>query len=76
MGNGLLRKAIDDACKAVLIRCLSVTNGNVALAAKNAGINRTYLYELMRRYGLKVERRKVASVVQAGPRLGGDGEWR
>jgi DNA-binding NtrC family response regulator len=44
-----LEKAAADYIRGTLIGC----GWNVTAAAMSAGLNRTYFYELMRRYGIK-----------------------
>lgn len=56
---GLLKEAIDGAAKAVLIRALAGTSGDVAKAARNVGVHRTHFYTLMKRYGITLERQVV-----------------
>ena len=63
----LLEQAADEARKAVLYRALAATNGDVARAAKNLGTNRSYCYALLKRYGITIERQKLARVILAKP---------
>jgi transcriptional regulator of acetoin/glycerol metabolism len=53
----LLEQAADEARKALLYRELAAMNGQVGRVAQRLGTNRTYCYALMKRYGIKLERR-------------------
>jgi DNA-binding NtrC family response regulator len=57
----LLEQAADEARKALLYRELSAMNGQVGRVAQRLGTNRTYCYALMKRYGIKLERRTVVT---------------
>jgi transcriptional regulator of acetoin/glycerol metabolism len=59
-----LREVADEAIKAELYRSLAATNGDIARAAMNLGTNRTYIYCLLKRYGIKIEREKRARLVE------------
>lgn len=73
--KGRLKEVADAAVKGELIRALAGTNGRVPMAATNLGVGRTQMYDLMRRYGIKIERRTTGIPVQRGPKVNGDGEW-
>lgn len=47
------RQALDAFEIAYLTGLLAHTNGNVAAAARDAGVNRAYLYRLLQRHGLR-----------------------
>jgi transcriptional regulator with GAF, ATPase, and Fis domain len=47
------RTAIDAFERAYLESLLARTNGNVALAARETGLNRAYLHRMLRRHGLR-----------------------
>jgi len=49
-----LDDAIRAAARAYLYGVLRETNGNVAAAAKRAGVDRTRMYRLFPKYGLKL----------------------
>lgn len=52
----LLQQAADDARKSLLYRELSATNGQVGRVAQRLQTNRTYVYALMKRYGIELEK--------------------
>lgn len=52
------REAVTSAKRAYLYRTLSETGGNMARAAKVAGVHRTTFYKLLRHHGIQVEHRK------------------
>ena len=52
----LLHQAADDAMKALLYRELAAMNGQVGRVAQRLGTNRTYCYQLMKRFGITFER--------------------
>lgn len=51
----VIETAIDEASKQYLRDVLAQSGGNISQAAVIAGLNRTYLYELLRRYGIEVK---------------------
>jgi transcriptional regulator of acetoin/glycerol metabolism len=53
-----LKEALRDAGRAYLYRVLSEAGGNMAKAAKIAGVHRVTFYRTCEKYGLKVENRK------------------
>ena len=59
-----LREVADEAIKGELYRSLAATNGDIARAAMNLGTNRSYIYALLKRYGIKIEREKRARLVE------------
>jgi len=59
----LLEQAADDARKALLYRELAAMNGQVGRVAQRLGTNRTYCYQLMKRFGIKLEKRAIAKPV-------------
>ena len=61
----MLQQAADEARRACLYRALAATNGDVARAARNLGTNRTYCYQLLKRFGIRIERETRAKLVQA-----------
>ena len=63
----LLEQAADEARKAVLYRELAAMNGQVGRVAQRLGTNRTYVYALLKRYGIEIERQTVARVVVKQP---------
>ncbi len=52
------REAVRSAKRAYLYRILSETGGNMAKAAKAAGVHRTTFYKLLEKHGIAVEHRK------------------
>lgn len=52
------REEVKSAKRAILYRYLSQTGGNMAKAAKAAGVHRTTFYKLLERHGIAVETRK------------------
>lgn len=56
------REAMASAKRAYLYRILSETGGNMARAAKVAGVHRTTFYKLLERHGIQVEHRKYIRV--------------
>lgn len=53
-----LKVALRIAARLCLEDALRESNGNVAEAARIAGVNRTNFYEQARRYGVKLEQRQ------------------
>jgi two-component system response regulator GlrR len=47
------RQALDEFERAYVVGLLARADGKVAIAARDAGVNRAYLYRLMRRHGLR-----------------------
>jgi DNA-binding NtrC family response regulator len=47
--------AINEASRHYLRDVIEQAGGNISQAARAAGLNRTYLYELLRRYGIQVQ---------------------
>ena len=47
------RQAIDAFERDYVVTLLARTDGNVAAAARDAGLNRAYLHRLLRRHGLR-----------------------
>ena len=62
-----LREVADEAIKGELYRSLAATNGDIARAAVNLGTNRTYLYTLLKRFGITIVREKRARLVEQTP---------
>jgi transcriptional regulator of acetoin/glycerol metabolism len=54
-----LEVAANEARKATLYRTIAATNGDLAKAAQNLGVHRTYIYALLKRYGIAIERKLV-----------------
>lgn len=52
------REAVASAKRAYLYRALSDSGGNMAKAAKAAGVHRTTFYKLLEKHGITVEHRK------------------
>jgi len=47
------RQALDAFERAYLMSCLELCGDSVAAAAQSAGVNRTYLYRLLKRHGMR-----------------------
>ncbi len=47
------RQALDEFERAYVTGLLARADGKVATAARDAGVNRAYLYRLLRRHGLR-----------------------
>ena len=47
------RTALDAFERTYLARLLDRTGGNVMAASRDAGVNRAYLYRMLRRHGLR-----------------------
>lgn len=52
------RESVASAKRAYLYRTLSESGGNMARAAKVAGVHRTTFYKLLKKNGISVEHRK------------------
>lgn len=52
-----LKDHLAEAARVYLALLLSETNGDVTKAAKIAGVDRTQMYRLFRKYGLAMKRR-------------------
>lgn len=52
-----LKEAMAEAGRAYLLRTLEEANGNLARAAKIAGVHRVTMYALLPRYGIGIERK-------------------
>lgn len=77
----LLHQAADDARKMLLYRELAAMNGQVGRVAQRLQTNRTYVYALMKRFGIKLDKQVKRVPVEAkdetvAPKVGLDGEWR
>lgn len=53
----IIRETVESAMRGLLYRALSGAQGNVTKAARSIGTTRTSFCNLMKRYGIKVERR-------------------
>ena len=51
-----LKEVADAAVKGELMRALAATSGDVPKAALNLGVGRTQMYDLLKRYGIAIER--------------------
>ena len=51
------REAMLSAGQAYFYRLLSEAHGDMALAAKLAGLNRTTMYKILPKYGIEIEKR-------------------
>lgn len=58
------REAVKSAKRAYLYRVLSETGGNMAKAAKLAGVHRVSFYKLLERHGIKVVHRAYIQQAQ------------
>lgn len=58
------REAMTSAKRAYLFRVLSSNGGNMAKAAREAGVHRTDFYRLLKRNGISVENRKYVRVAE------------
>ena len=47
------RRAIDTFEQTYLAKLLEHSHGNIAAASRDAGVNRSYLYRMLRRHGMR-----------------------
>lgn len=47
--------SINETSRQYLCSVIEQSGGNISQAARIAGLNRTYLYELLRRYGIETK---------------------
>ena len=47
------RRAIDAFEQSYLAKLLEYSRGNIAAASRDAGVNRSYLYRMLRRHGMR-----------------------